>query len=68
MGLEVVAVCDRDPERRALARARLAGAVLVEQWPELLGLRLYGVVLANDFDEDAPLAVAFLNRGVHVLS
>ncbi|MFI1314825.1 Gfo/Idh/MocA family protein [Streptomyces albidoflavus] len=68
VGLEVVAVCDRDPERRALARARLPGAVLVEQWQELLEHRLDGVVLANDFDEHAPLAVAFLNRGVHVLS
>jgi predicted dehydrogenase len=25
-------------------------------------------VLANDFDEHAPLAIAFLDRGVHVLS
>ncbi|MCA2208792.1 hypothetical protein [Nocardia rosealba] len=26
------------------------------------------VVLANDFDEHAPLAIAFLDRGIHVLS
>ncbi|PWJ09160.1 oxidoreductase [Streptomyces sp. NWU49] len=68
VGLEVVVACDRDPERRAAARARLPGAVLVERWQELLGHRLDGVVLANDFDEHAPLAIAFLDRGVHVLS
>ncbi|MFC1263694.1 MULTISPECIES: Gfo/Idh/MocA family protein [Streptomyces] len=68
VGLEVVAACDRDPERRAVARAQLTEAVLVEQWQELLEHRLDGVVLANDFDEHAPLAIAFLDRGVHVLS
>ncbi|MEV6000934.1 Gfo/Idh/MocA family oxidoreductase [Streptomyces griseomycini] len=68
VGLEVVAACDRDPERRAVAQAQLPGAVLVERWQELLDHRLDGVVLANDFDEHAPLAIAFLDRGVHVLS
>jgi predicted dehydrogenase len=66
--MEVVAACDRDPGRRAAARARLPGAVLVERWQELLEHRLDGVVLANDFDEHAPLAIAFLDHGVHVLS
>ncbi len=68
VGMEVVAACDRDPERRAVARAQLSGAVLVERWEELLEHRLDGVVLVNDFDEHAPLAIAFLDRGVHVLS
>ncbi|OKI85047.1 oxidoreductase [Streptomyces sp. CB02414] len=68
VGMEIVAACDRDPERRAVARARFPGAVLVERWEELLEHRLDGVVLANDFDEHAPLAIAFLDRGVHVLS
>ncbi|MFE6314791.1 Gfo/Idh/MocA family protein [Streptomyces rochei] len=68
VGLEVVAACDRDPERRAVARAQLPEAALVEQWQELLEHRLDGVVLANDVDEHAPLAIAFLDRGVHVLS
>ncbi|MFE6592490.1 Gfo/Idh/MocA family protein [Streptomyces sp. NPDC057780] len=68
VGMEVVAACDRDPERRAVARARFPGAVLVERWQELLEHRLDGVVLANDFDEHAPLAIAFLDRGMHVLS
>ncbi|MEU5139203.1 Gfo/Idh/MocA family oxidoreductase [Streptomyces sp. NPDC021139] len=68
VGMEVVAACDHDPERRAVARAQLPGVVLVERWQELLEHRLDGVVLANDFDEHAPLAMAFLDRGVHVLS
>lgn len=63
VGLEVVAACDRDPERRAVARAQLPEAALVEQWQELLEHRLDGVVLANDVDEHAPLAIAFLDRG-----
>ncbi|GAA2253731.1 hypothetical protein GCM10010145_21970 [Streptomyces ruber] len=68
VGMDVVAVCDRDPERRAAARAELPGAAPVERWEELLEHRLDGVVLANDFDEHAPLAIAFLEHGVHVLS
>ncbi|MGW0143860.1 Gfo/Idh/MocA family protein [Streptomyces calvus] len=68
VGIEVVAACDRDPERRAVAWAQLSGAGLVERWEELLEHHLDGVVLANDFDEHAPLAIAFLDRGVHVLS
>lgn len=68
VGLEVVAACDRDAERRAAARAQLPGVVLAERWEDLLEHRLDGVVLANDFDEHAPLAIAFLDRGVHVLS
>ncbi|WP_424848610.1 Gfo/Idh/MocA family protein [Streptomyces sp. SAI-129] len=68
VGMEVVAACDRDPERRAVARAQLSGVALMERWQELLEHPLDGVVLANDFDEHAPLAMAFLDRGVHVLS
>lgn len=68
LGMDVVAGCDRDPERRAEAAGQLPGAVLVEEWRELLNENLDGVVLANDFDQHAPLAIAFLERGVHVLS
>jgi predicted dehydrogenase len=68
VGLRVVAACDRDPQRRAEAADRLPGARLVERWDDLLDLDLDGVVLANDFDAHAPLAMAFLDRGVHVLS
>jgi len=68
VGMTVVAACDRDPERRTAARAELPGAAVVETWAHLLDHDLDAVVLANDFDEHAPLAIAFLERGVHVLS
>lgn len=66
--MEVVAGCDRDPGRQAEAEGLLPDAVWVDEWPELLDEQLDAVILANDFDEHAPLAVAFLNAGVHVLS
>ncbi|WP_171163710.1 Gfo/Idh/MocA family protein [Streptomyces sp. I05A-00742] len=68
VGMEVVAACDLDAARREAAREELPGAVLTDRWEDLLDLRLDGVVLANDFDAHAPLAIAFLERGVHVLS
>lgn len=68
LGMDVVAACDRDPGRRADARHLLPGAAMVGEWPALLDERLDAVVLANDFDEHAPLAIAFLDAGVHVLS
>ncbi|MEU1785871.1 Gfo/Idh/MocA family oxidoreductase [Streptomyces sparsogenes] len=68
VGMEVVAACDLDAARREAAREELPDAVLTERWEDLLDQRLDGVVLANDFDGHAPLAIAFLGRGVHVLS
>jgi predicted dehydrogenase len=68
VGLQVVAGCDRDPETRAAAAARLPAVDLTDRWEDLLELDLDGVVLANDFDAHAPLAMEFLERGVHVLS
>jgi predicted dehydrogenase len=68
IGLRVVAGCDRDPETRAAAAGRLPGADLTGRWEDLLELDLDGVVLANDFDAHAPLAMEFLEQGVHVLS
>ncbi|WP_280222371.1 Gfo/Idh/MocA family protein [Nocardia neocaledoniensis] len=68
LGIDVVAGCDRDTQRRTDAAAALPGADLHADWTALLDLDLDGVVLANDFDEHAPLAIAFLDRGIHVLS
>lgn len=68
LGMEVVAACDRDAARREAAGRELPGAVATGHWEELLEHRLDGIVLANDFDEHAPLAIAFLEQGVHVLS
>ncbi|MFI5718066.1 Gfo/Idh/MocA family protein [Nocardia sp. NPDC051750] len=68
LGMDVVVGCDRDPDRRAEAAAQLPGITLAEDWRELLHEDLDGVVLANNFDEHAPPAIAFLDHGVHVLS
>ncbi|MFD5392147.1 Gfo/Idh/MocA family protein [Streptomyces sp. NPDC056669] len=68
LGMEVVAACDRDAARREAAWEELPGAMVTERWEELLDHELDGVILANDFDDHAPLAIAFLERGVHVLS
>ncbi|WP_433192895.1 Gfo/Idh/MocA family protein [Nocardia sp. CA-107356] len=68
IGIEVVAICDRDSERLAAARAEFRAARAAEDWPELFDAGLDGVVLANDFDAHAVLAIAFLDRGIHVLS
>jgi predicted dehydrogenase len=68
IGIEVIAVCDPDSERMAAARAEFPDARSTEDWAELLDAGLDGVVLANDFDAHAELAIAFLDRGIHVLS
>ncbi|MFE9789681.1 Gfo/Idh/MocA family protein [Nocardia salmonicida] len=68
VGMEVVAACDRDPIRRAEAAELLPQSAVFEDWSALLHHDLDAVVLANDFDEHAPLAIAFLERGIHVLS
>lgn len=68
LGMEVVAACDLNAARREAAREELPEAVFTERWEDLLDHRLDGVVLANDFDAHAPLAIAFLEQGVHVLS
>ncbi|MEV4152390.1 Gfo/Idh/MocA family oxidoreductase [Nocardia salmonicida] len=68
LGMEVVAACDRDPIRRGEAVELLPQAAVFEDWSALLYHDLDAVVLANDFDEHAPLAIAFLERGIHVLS
>ncbi|MGX6509006.1 Gfo/Idh/MocA family protein [Rhodococcus sp. SJ-2] len=68
IGIEVIAVCDADSERMADARAEFPEARATGDWTELLGAGLDGVVLANDFDAHAELAIAFLDHGIHVLS
>ncbi|OEU96018.1 oxidoreductase [Streptomyces oceani] len=68
LGMDVVAACDHDAERRSAAAHELPDAELTARWQDLLEQRLDGVILANDFDAHAPLALAFLERGVHVLS
>ncbi|KRV50232.1 oxidoreductase [Wenjunlia vitaminophila] len=68
LGMDVVAACDRDPGCLQDAGRLLPGAELTGDWRDLLAQRLDGVLVANDFDAHAPVAVEFLRRGVHVLS
>ncbi|MEU1955321.1 Gfo/Idh/MocA family protein [Nocardia rhamnosiphila] len=68
LGIEVSAVCDRDSERLAAAHARFPTARATGHWADFLDAGLDGVVLANDFDAHAALSIAFLDRGIHVLS
>ncbi|WP_212761217.1 Gfo/Idh/MocA family protein [Nocardia uniformis] len=68
IGIEVAAVCDHDSARLAAAHTEFPAARVTAIWTELLDANLDGVVLANDFDAHAPLAIVFLGRGIHVLS
>lgn len=68
LGLRVVAACDLDPTRRTKAAVELPNAQLTARWQDLLVLDLDAVILAGDFDSHAPLAVAFLQHDISVLS
>ncbi len=66
-GLRVAAVCDSDRERAEAAGAEL-GARVTRDFGELLEAPIDAVLLANFFDEHAPLAIRALAAGKHVLS
>ncbi|MFB9322137.1 Gfo/Idh/MocA family protein [Cryptosporangium minutisporangium] len=68
LGLRIGALCDHDPDLLTAAAREFPGAARLTKWEEMLDRGLDGVVLANDFDQHAALAIAFLDRGVHVLS
>jgi predicted dehydrogenase len=66
-GMDVVAVCERDDRRRD----RVAAATGVAAYRDLepfLDHAMDAVILVNDFDRHAPVAVAALERGLSVLS
>jgi predicted dehydrogenase len=65
VGLDVVGACDRDPSR---LDTPVGIRIRTARWQDLLDLDIDGVILADDFDTHAPLAVVFLDHGVHVLS
>jgi predicted dehydrogenase len=67
VGMELVAVCERDDRRRQQAEAALGAAAYRELEP-FLDHAMDAVVLVNDFDQHAPVAVAALERGLSVLS
>ncbi len=67
VGMEVVAVCDLDRHRLSSARDAL-GAVAYQDYDAFLAHDMDGVILANFFDEHAPLAIKALQTGKHVMS
>ena len=67
VGMEVVALCDLDRHRLNLACDAL-GAVGYQDYDAFLAHDMEGVILANSFDEHAPLAVKALQAGKHVMS
>jgi predicted dehydrogenase len=66
-GMRVVAVCDRYPHRRAQSAQALDAAAYADVEP-FLDHAMDAVILANDFDEHAPVAIRALDRGLSVLS
>jgi predicted dehydrogenase len=65
-GMQVVAVCERDDRRREAATA--PGAVAYRDVEPFLEHGMDAVILVNDFDQHAPVAIQALDRGVSVLS
>src|SRR5258708_27202798 len=67
VGMEVVAVCDLDRHQLSIASEAL-GAVAYQDYDAFLAHDMDGVILANFFDEHAPLALKALKAGKHVMS
>jgi predicted dehydrogenase len=65
-GMQVVAVCERDDRRCEAATA--LGAVAYRDVESFLGHAMDVVILVNDFDQHAPVAIQALDRGLSVLS
>ena len=65
-GMEVVAVCERDDRRREAAKS--LGAAAYRDVEPFLDHGMDAVILVNDFDQHAPVAMQALDRGLSVLS
>jgi predicted dehydrogenase len=65
-GMQVVAVCEQDDRRRQAATA--LGAVAYRDVEPFLDHGMDAVILVNDFDQHAPVAIHALDRGLSVLS
>src|SRR5262245_33865044 len=64
----LVAVCDRDPDRLAKALSGYPGVEGVHQFDELIGRAdIDAVAIATPVDTHAPMALAALEAGKHVL-
>jgi predicted dehydrogenase len=66
-GMQVVAVCERD-DRRLQEAATTLGAAGYREVEPFLEHDLDAVILVNDFDQHAPVAIRALDRGLSVLS
>ena len=66
-GMRVVAVCDRDDRRRQEAATAL-DATGYRELEAFLDHAMDAVILVNDFDQHAPVAIRALERGLSVLS
>ncbi len=65
--MQVVAVCERDDQRRAQF-AQALGAAGYQDVEPFLEHAMDAAILANDFDRHAPVAIRALDRGLSVLS
>jgi predicted dehydrogenase len=66
-GMRVVAVCERDDRRREQAASDL-DATAYRDLEAFLEHAMDAVILVNDFDQHAPVAIQALDRGLSVLS
>src|SRR6185437_10000401 len=65
-GHEIVAVCDPDVERRARL-AQQTGARALADWREAIAVDADAVLIATPHDRLAPIALAAVEAGRHVL-
>jgi predicted dehydrogenase len=65
--MQVVAVCERDDQRRQQF-AQALGAEGYRDVEPFLEHAMDAAILANDFDQHAPIAIRALDRGLSVLS
>ena len=66
-GMHLVAVCERDDRRREEA-AKVLGVAGYRDVEPFLDHAMDAVVLVNDFDQHAPIAIRALEQGLSVLS
>ena len=66
-GMQVAAVCERD-DRRRRESAKTLGVAAYQDVEPFLGHGMDAVILVNDFDQHAPVAIQALDRNVSVLS
>jgi len=69
LNCEIVALCDKNPERLAHGAKRLGDdVVLYDDFDKFIEHDMDVVILANFFNEHAPYAIKCFERGLHVYS